>query len=329
MSGVAVTGATTPLGLRLTRSLLARGVAPVVAIGAEVTPPSSGNGASGLHYLRLDLTRPRETHDALFGPLRELGVSVLVHAALHRRASDVGPKIHAQNVESTRQLLSLSERHPTLERFVFLSSSNVYRVDPTRATLISEDDALELSPDAPQSVRDRVEADLTVCTRMGMSRLGIVVVRCAEILAANVGSQLFEYLEGPWCLRPLGFNPMLNVLSLDDAARALLLAALSNKSGVFNIPGKDTLPLSRAVELWGKRCLPVPGPLLAPLYRVRASARGMEFQYDLNYRRFHFSAVLDGSRAGHELGYEPEAPIAWPAREHLASLARDPSLQAG
>jgi hypothetical protein len=39
----------------------------------------------------------------------------------------------------------------------------------------------------------------------------------------------------------------------------------------------------------------------------------MEFRYDMNHRRFHFSAVLDGRRAMEILGYEPSHPIVWPA----------------
>jgi hypothetical protein len=63
--------------------------------------------------------------------------------------------------------------------------------------------------------------------------------------------------------------------------------------------------------------------LLAPLYRARAQALGLEFRYDLNYRRFHFSAVLDGSHAGDVLGYRPSAPMQWPAGDS----ARAPAAQ--
>ncbi len=90
-----------------------------------------------------------------------------------------------------------------------------------------------------------------------------------------------------------------------------MLALSSDAVGVFNIPGLDTLPLCRAIEHTGRLAVGVPGPLLAPLYRVRASALGMEFRYDMNYRRFHFSAVLDGRRARDVLGYQPLEPIDW------------------
>jgi UDP-glucose 4-epimerase len=228
--------------------------------------------------------------------------------------------VRALNVESTRELLRLAERHPTIRRFVFRSHSDVYRVSPYGATLLEEDDALDLSAGAPQRVRNRVEADVTVCTRMGLSPLSIQVLRCAEILAPNMGSQLYDYLSSVLCLRPLGFDPMLNLLTIEDAARALVLALDCDAQGVFNIAGADTLPLSRVIEKWGRTALPVFGPLLAPLYRLRASALGVEFRYDMNHRRFHFSSVLDGRRAREILGYEPKHPIAWPT-------ARPPAVE--
>ncbi len=314
MSAVLVTGATTHIGHALIRALLADPTCEhVLAVGAEEHPATlPGYGSDRLVYQRADLTRSREVRRLLFGPARELGIESILHTALHRSATDKGSRVRALNVESTRQLLYLAERHPTLRRFVFRSHGDVYRVGPGRPVLISEDHPLELSPSAPQYIRDRIEADITVCTRMGLSPLRMIVLRCAEILAPASGSQLYDYLSSPVCFRPLGFNPMLNLMSIEDAVDAMVLALGSEADGVFNIPGADTLPLSEVVRAWGRRGLAVPGPLLAPLYRVRASTLGMEFRYDMNYRRFHFSAVLDGTRARGVLGYVPSHPIQWP-----------------
>jgi UDP-glucose 4-epimerase len=140
-----------------------------------------------------------------------------------------------------------------------------------------------------------------------------------------MGSQLYDYLASRVCLRPLGFDPMLNLITIEDAVRALVLALDKPANGIFNIPGADTLPLRRAIRLWGRTGLALPGPLLAPLYAVRASALSMEFRYDMNHRRFHFSAILDGRRARDVLGYAPEHPIDWPGRsERLAHGGLEP-----
>jgi len=323
---VLVTGATTPLGLRLVEALLdTPAVERVLAVAAEDDPRNLPIGIPALTYRAVDLTRPRSVHDLLFGPARELGIDAVVHNALHRSARHDGRRVHALNVEATRQLLLECERHPTIRRFVLRSAAEVYAVRPLEPNLIDEDQPLELDPAAPQWVRDRVEADLTACSRMGMSRLAIVVLRCAEVLAPGMGSQLWDYVQSRVCLRPLGFDPMINVLSFDDCVDAIVLALASHGQGVFNIPGADTLPLRRIVAAFGRRDVPVPGPLLAPLYQLRTWTVGFEFRYDLNLQRFHFGGVVDGTRAQRELGYRAHHRLAWPAGRRDLTAPASPS----
>jgi UDP-glucose 4-epimerase len=313
--GVLVLGASTPLGERLCQTLLAdSALRAVLAVGREPREQVRLPDDARLTYQQVDITHARPVHDMLFGTARDLGVDVVVHLAMHR-GNDFGTRMHVQNVESLRWLLSLADRHPTLRRLVFRSYAEVYRVEPGLPSVITEDHPLELSPEAPQWVRDRVEADLLACSQMGMTAgLEIAVLRCAELLAPNEGSQLYDYLSAPVCLRSAGFNPMLNVLTLEDATEALRLAVgAGGTQGLFNIPGADTLPLTRCIRLSGRLEVPVPGPLLAPIYEVRHRLRGAPFSYRINRGRFHLAAVLDGSHARRTLGYEPRHRVDWPA----------------
>jgi UDP-glucose 4-epimerase len=316
---VLVTGATAPLGRRLIVDLLATpGIEQVLAVGLEASPSELPDDPR-LAYEAVDLRRPRDAHDLIFGPARRLGIDCVIHTALHRTPRDDGAAVHATNVEGTRNLLLNCERSPHVRRFVFRSTADVYRVRAAEPDLIDEDHPIEDDPAIPQWVRDRIDADLLVCSRMAMSRLSVVVVRCAEILAPGVGSQLWDYLRSRVCLRPLGFDPMLNLLSIEDCVDALGLAARGQARGIYNIAGADTLPLSRVIALWNRREIARPGPLLAPLYHLRARTVGLEFRYDLNLRRFHFGGVLDGRRARDLLGYLPRYRIAWPATARHAA----------
>lgn len=308
-----MTGATTPLG----RSLVARlaetsGVEVVLASGVDPSFDAPTSGAARVIYARADLTRNREVRNLLFGTARALGIDTIIHASHHRRATDGGERIHALNVEATRDLLHLAERHASIVRFVLVSSAAVYMVRGKYPSVIDEDHPLELSPGAPQWVRDRVEADLVACTRMGMSPLGIAVLRFAECLAPACGSQLFDYLSSRVCFTPLGFDPMVNLISPGDFVTAAVAGASSKAQGIFNIPGKDTLPLSGLIARWGAVEVPIPGSALGPLYRWRAKLRHTDFRYDLNAWRFHFGSVLDGRRAAAILGYRPAVSTIWP-----------------
>lgn len=314
MSAVLVTGATTPVGRRLVEVLLALSDdTRVLAVGIESTAQSQLPAHERLTYARVDLRRGRGVRELLYGPARDLQVETIVHAAHHRSAQDVGSKVHAINVESTRSLLLQAEGHPTIRRFVFRSHVEVYRVRTDLPSVFAEDHPLNFSPGAPQWLRDRVEADLTVCARMGMCELQIAVLRTSECIAPECGSQLFDYLRSRVCMRPMGFDPMLNLLSVEDLVQALVSATGSDAQGVFNIPGADTLPLSAVIARVQRVEVPVPGPLLRPLYRLRSLTRGTQFRYDLNAGRFHFSGVPDGARAERVLGYEPCHPVDWSA----------------
>jgi UDP-glucose 4-epimerase len=307
---VLVTGATTPLGAAIIEHLVhARDVELVLAIGRE---PSASLPEERVMYRCADLTRPRVMRDLLQGVARAHGITAVVHAMHHREANGMDRRVHAQNVDATRELVVACAEHPTIRRFVYRSFAEVYAPQHAAQDLIDEDTPLDFEPTAPAWLRDRVEADAAVCAHLGGS-LEIAVLRCAEILAPGTGSQLWDYLSSHVCLRPLGFDPMLNVLSLDDAAVAFGAALASTAVGAFNIPGYDTLPLSHAIEESARRvCIALPGPLLSPLYRLRRAIAGYGFRYDLNARRFHFGGVLDGRRAHTALGYLPQTPVRWP-----------------
>lgn len=304
---IVVTGVTAPLGRDLARALLDAGER-VVGVARESDQPLSHPQFS---YIQADLARARAVRRMLFGPARQ--AHTLVHAAQHRSAHARGVRAHRLHVESTRLILRLAEGHPHLRRFIYPSTAAVYQVHAALPDVLAEDQPLNLDPAAPQWVRDRVEADVTVCARMGLSRLRITVLRLAEVFARDTGSQLWDYLHDRLCISPLGYDPMINLLSLPDAVGALRRAIAADVDGAINIPGRDTLPLSEAIHRVGATHLPLPGPLLGPAYALRRLVRGTEFSYDLNRWRFHCSGILDGRRAADLLGYRPETPVDWTA----------------
>lgn len=307
---VMVTGATTPLGAAIVEYLLGMSdVELVLAVGREAAP-AQRQPDERLVYRAADLTRPRSLHDLLWRDARELRIDRIAHGIQHRRARDTGVRVHLQNVESTRELILACRDHPTIRRLVYRSYAEVYSLRHTTSDLLDEEAPLDFEPASPQWLRDRVEADLAVCAQLA-GPLSIAVLRCAELVVPDCGSQLWDYLQSRVCLRPLGFDPMLNVLSLEDVVIAFAAALRSDAIGVFNIPGYDTLPLSRAIAECLRIDVPIPGPMIAPLYRLRRLVAGFDFRYDLNIRRFHFGGVVDGSRARAALGYVARHPVRW------------------
>ncbi len=314
MISLLVTGATTPIGERLVRSLIAdTRVGHVMAIGHE--PPDRAlpfTHHKRLSYHQVDLRSSRRVRELLFGPAKEKEVEVIVHLSQHRSAHDAGSSVYRLNVESTRSILDLADRHPTIRRIVLRSFADVYKISLNLPVLVTEDHPLNLGAGAPQFVRDRVEADLTACARMGLADAEIVVLRTAEALAPGTGSQLYHFLDSPLSLRPLGFDPMVNVATIADIVTAIERATHGSGEGVFNIPGYDTLPLTECIRKWGGRGVPLPGSAINPLYRMWHLTTGSDFRYGLNRKRMHYGLVLDGTRARSVLSYVPSNPVDWP-----------------
>jgi len=316
---VLVTGCCAPIGEHLVRRLLDDSrVECILAVTGNPVDTFPMSPSTRLSVSRVNLSSNRAVHRLLFEQAKAQKIGVVVHTAMHHSATDEGPKVHAYNVDSVRHLMALCERHPTIKRFVLRSAAAVYQVQRDLPVLIAEDHPLNMAGHAPQWVRDRIQADLSACVRMGMSPLHITVLRMAEVLAPGTGSQLFDYLESRVCLQPAGFDPMINVMSIQDAVGALSDAIGAMEQGVFNIPGADTLPVSLVIERWGRIGIPALGAILSPLYRLRRRLTGHDFRYGMNRRSFIYSGVLDGSRARDVLGYVPSHPIEWPVADASA-----------
>jgi UDP-glucose 4-epimerase len=317
---VLVTGAGAPIGEALVRSLLDDSrIEHIVAVTGYHQDTFPMAPSKRLTVRSVDIGKNRRLHRLLFDTAKTLSVDTEIYTAMHLSATDEGQRVHAYNVDSVRNLMAHCERHPTIRRLIVRSASAVYQVQRDLPVLIGEDHPLNMAGHAPQWVRDRIEADVSACVRMGMSPLQIVVLRMAEVLAPGTGSQLFDYLESPVCFQPAGFDPMINLMTIHDAVEALSAAIHSVEQGVFNIPGADTLPLSTAIKRWGRIGLPAIDSILTPLYRIRRRLTGHDFRYGMNRRWFIYSGVLDGQRAHEVLGYVPATPIDWPVRKPVAS----------
>ncbi|MCC6807487.1 MAG: NAD-dependent epimerase/dehydratase family protein [Deltaproteobacteria bacterium] len=300
-----VTGATTPLGRSLCARLLASGC-EVLAVGLEAESAARFLIPEAAAYAAADLAKPRELHDLVFGPAKARSIDTVFHLATHRSLGVEGERVHALNVEALRQLIAHCEAHPTIARLVYRSYAEVYRVDQRLPNVIDEEHPLDHGAGRPQWLRDRVEADGVACARMGMTKLEIAVLRCADVFASGTGSQIYDYVRSRVCFKPLGFDPMINLLSLEDAAEALFLAGAAERGqGVFNVPGADTMPLGLCIRSAKRIAVPLPGPLLLPLYALRRRIIRTEFSYGLYKGRMHFPGILDGRRAREVLGFQP------------------------
>jgi nucleoside-diphosphate-sugar epimerase len=319
MSNVLVTHADLPLGRRIVKVLWHdTAVGRIVALGEGPAPRAFGSYRVGLDprlvYERLDHAKQRAVADLFRSRrLRELGVDTVVHVPRHGAAPEGLPvvaRVPARTAEA-RLVLHHAVETKAIRTLVALGSAFVYKLAPGNANHLGEESALDLDPAVPAEIRSWIDCDMLFQAEAAGRRRRVVLLRLPTVVASGGYVYLHPALEGPAGLRvrPAGFDPLCAVIADKDVARAVATALASHKSGVFNVAGRELVPLSMLGRWTGRPCLPLPGPLLraAAAGVSRVARAGLPGLLDGPHLRYGMS--LDTRRVARELGFEPRYRI--------------------
>jgi UDP-glucose 4-epimerase len=103
----------------------------------------------------------------------------------------------------------------------------------------------------------------------------------------------------------MGFDPMMQAIHERDVVEALARALEPNVRGIYNLRGPGELPLSRMLQMLGRRPRSVPGPLLGGTLHRMWAARAASFRAaELDHLRY--VCLVDDTRARTELGFRPK-----------------------
>lgn len=252
---VGITGLGTELGMRLADRLTARGVR---VLGIDVRRPYRLEGR--IRFQRVDLMDP--TADArLADVLAQERVDAVVHAAFRDRPSS--------DVEADHELETIGSLHvlnacaaAKVGRLVFSSSTMLYGPWPDNPNFLTEDHSLRGHPEAHQ-VNDRVEAEsLLAAWQRRHPDSDVTVLRSCWIMGPSWLDHVVRYFERPVVATLLGYDPLLQFVHQEDCLRAFERSVLEHHPGVYNVVGRDVLPLSTLLRLAGKRNLKLPAALL-------------------------------------------------------------------
>jgi nucleoside-diphosphate-sugar epimerase len=319
MSNVLVTHSDEPLGRRIVKLLWHDGrIGRIFALGSGATPRAFDAFRTGvpprLEYARIDLARHRPMSDLFHSKrFREFEIDTLVHVPQHGVASKGPPlagKISARAAEA-HLLLQHTLATRTIRSLVALGSAFVYRLTPGNANHLSESSELDLEPNAAPALRPWIDCDMLFHGEIGNPRLRVALLRLPTVVASGGYVYLHPGLAGRAGprLRPLGFDPLCAVISDKDAARAVQAAIHTTATGVFNLAGREAVPLS-VLGRWTRRpCLPVPGPLLRAAGAGVGRLLGEPLRGGLYGPHLHYGFTLDTRRAERELGFRPQYRI--------------------
>ncbi|BBY18896.1 NAD-dependent epimerase/dehydratase family protein [Mycolicibacterium litorale] len=324
MSTALVIGANGFLGSHVTRRLVADGH----DVRVMVRPTARTVGIDGLSVKRFigDIWDDETLREAM------TGCDDVYYCVVDARGwlRDPAP-LFRTNVHGTRNVLDVAvdvTRDIPLRRFVFTSS--YVTVGRRRGRRATEEDVVDVRRVTPY-VRSRVQGEELVL-RYARERGLPAVAMCVST----------TYGSGDWGRTPHGaiiagaaFGKLpfvmsgieLEAVGVDDAARAILLAAEHGRPGERYLISEKMISNAEvariAAEAAGvappKRSMPLPvSYALAALGSAKSRVRGTDERMSLeSLRLMRAEAPLDHSKAVRELGWQPR-----PVEESIAEAAR-------
>ena len=264
MERVLVTGATTPLGRGVIGRLQQEGQVAKV-IGFE--PRATTEWLDGAELVAFE----PDDHE-LVRFLADEGIDTVIHAGMTPTRSGL-PAVDvsrpADVIGTMRLCAAIGHPSAKVRSLLLVSSAAVYPVDPNTPLLHRETDSVEardIEPAASHLEAEEYARD--VATRLG--HLDVAILRLAELAGPGVGGPLASALRQPVVPTPIGYDPAVQFLHMDDAADAIAFAARLELAGTYNLASDGVLRWSEASALRGRFSLPVlpfdAGPV-APLLR--------------------------------------------------------------
>lgn len=319
-----VIGANGFLGSHVTRQLVAAGA----DVRVMVRPTANTRSIDDLEVTRFhgDVFDTATVRQAMEG------CDQVYYCVVDTRAwlQDPSP-LFRTNVEGLRNVLDVAVEEPisaTLKRFVFTSSYAT--VGRRHGHVATEDDVIDRRGLTPY-VESRVQAEEMVLRYAAEAGLPAV----AMCVSTTYGS-------GDWGRTPHGafiagavFGKLpflmngiqLEVVGVDDAARALLLAAERGRTGERYLISERMIPLKEVVKIAAdeagvpapRRSISVPVLYgLGALGSLRARLTGKDAELSMaSVRMMRAEAHVDHSKATRELGWEPR-----PVEESIREAAR-------
>lgn len=312
---VLITGVTGTVGSRLAESLYYDknvGVIIGVALGAK---PYYFNqfDTNRFRYKNLNILKQRDlTNLFLAGDFKEAKINTVVHLAfLNQVVSGFREKksFNTLNVEGTRDLLDKCIESGSVTKFIFKSSDVVYKIRPHNPIYLDENADLNFDTDVDPWIKDRVDADMICQSKLDNKKVNIVILRFSNIIGRMVSSQMNAFFDSPLNFRALGFNPLINLIHMEDVIEAIRLAIKKNVKGIFNIGGADTAPISTFAEINRSRMLPLPASTLSPLNRMLRMLGLTRYYYSVDADRLKYSVLLDTKKARAQLGFRPRSHV--------------------
>lgn len=289
---VAVTGISGNLGQLLAKLLHKEGER-IVGIDRRLFPGKPKD----LEFHQVDIRKRRA--EEVF---RRANIGALIHMGIMHDPRMTAEEHHQFNVLGTAKALDYCARYG-VKKLVVLSSANVYGPHPANPNFLTEEAPL-MAAARFGDIRDLVEVDILAQSFLWKHpEVETVILRPVHIVGPTIQNAPSRYLRlrRPWMM--MGFDPMVQLIHVEDACRAMITALRPGLRGVFNVVGPGEVSLSAIFKELGTRPVPIPHPLARPLLDRMFRFRFSNFPAgELDH--IQFQGTVDGSKFVEETGFE-------------------------
>ena len=257
---VLVTGVNRPLGRRVAEVLHDE---PWVGRVVGLESVSGSDWLEDVHFVADDKDMRQ-----LVGLFDEFAIDTVIHCAFAADRGGFSAELSGGDVIYMLRLgAAITEPKTPVRSLVVASSSDVYPIE-THAPLLYEEDA-ELVSDDDSLPATLVEAEnyaREVAERA--LHIDVALLRLAPVIGRGWRTPFGRLLGERPLPVPLGYDPTLQLLHVDDAVDALCFAAEKELAGVYNVASEGLLRWSQVPEALECRAVPLPPLELGPLRRV-------------------------------------------------------------
>jgi UDP-glucose 4-epimerase len=249
---------------------------------------------------QLDL-RKKKAEDVF----RKNEIRAVIHMGIMHDPRMSEEEHHSFNVVGTTRLLEYCAKYG-VPKVVVLSSANVYGPSPDNSNFLTEDAPL-MAASRFSGVRDLIEVDMLAHSFFWKHpHIQTVILRPVHIVGPTIKNAPSNYLRlrHPWVMA--GFDPMVQLIHVEDVARAMVEAALRPEpKGVYNVVGPGEVPLSSIHRELQREPIPVPHLVARPLLGVLFKYRLANFPPpELDH--IQFLCNVDGARWRQDVSWQPQ-----------------------
>lgn len=291
---IAVTGASGYLARRIIHGLESLEWVDHI-LATDIRPPADDFGSQKVTFQPIDVRQPMGDIFA------DSGVDTVVHLAYVMNPGRDRRAAWRVNVGGTANLLE-SCANSKVEQICYLGSTSVYGAHPDNPDCLTEDSPLRPLPGFQYS-EDKAEAE-ALLSEFADSRpdVGVTILRVCPVFGPHADNFIASAFNKPFLVGVRGYDPPMQFIHEDDLVASVLHCLEKRVSGTFNLAGEGTIQWSEMAEVFGRRLLKLPAPII---YGLAAVGWKLRIQRDspscgIDFIRYRWTAST--LRARQELG---------------------------